>query len=57
MTKFLLKAYEKLFQSATSRLAATALTLSIIAIIIIWILFAGSLTFGGDTWKGHLHPF
>jgi hypothetical protein len=49
MAELLLKMYAKLFQNVTSQLAAAALTLSLISIAIIWILFAGSISFGGGS--------
>jgi hypothetical protein len=50
-TKSLLAAYDKLFKNLTARLAATAFALSTAIIVVVFVLFAGSLSVGGNDWK------
>ncbi len=44
----MMKGYENIFKTNTSRLAVSSVTLSAVATLIIWVVFAGSLNVGGE---------
>src|SRR5215469_14447952 len=48
MIKGLMIIYENLFRNITSQLAATAFTLSVLCIAVVWILYASSISIGGE---------
>jgi hypothetical protein len=50
ITEAVLKVYDKIFRDVTSKLAMTALTLSLLSIAVIWVLFAASIKVGGGSW-------
>lgn len=43
--------YAKIFRNVTSQLAATAFTLSLLCVLVIWIIYASSLSIGGQSWR------
>jgi hypothetical protein len=50
----ILAVYEKIFRNVTSQLAATAFTLSLLCVFVVWILFASSLNIVGKQFSFQL---
>jgi hypothetical protein len=51
MIDSIIKIFEPFFRNVTSRLAATAFVLAVFIIAVIWLLFRGSISIGGQDWQ------